>query len=241
MRRGILSDIHGNLEAFDAVKSDIERHSLDEVICLGDMVGYGPDPDEVVRGVRNLQCQTVLGNHETALFSEKARNRMNFQAKENSVMTQQLLSTESLAYCGNLPLSLHLQDAWFVHGYPPDSASIYLFNQSDAKLQELFAAARASLYFVGHTHDLQLITHQQGQIRRSRLTEGRIALEKGNAYIVNVGSVGQPRDGGNRAKYVIWDDLTGEMEIRFIPYDIKKTMNKIYARGFPAIYAERLA
>ncbi|MDR3631855.1 MAG: metallophosphoesterase family protein [Desulfocapsaceae bacterium] len=240
MRLAILSDIHGNLEAFESVRADIRLQGTDGVICLGDMIGYGPDPEDVIQGVRDLQCRTVLGNHEASLFSGKARSRMNFQARENSIRMEHLISEKSLAYCRNLPSFLHSGEAWYVHGYPPDSVFIYLFNQSDQKIADLFDTDQASLYFVGHTHDLRMATRHLGEVYRSSLTKGRIRLEKNNKYIINVGSVGQPRDGSNQAKYVIWDDETRDLEIRFIPYDISKTVQKIHARGFPAIYAERL-
>ena len=240
MRLAILSDIHGNLEAFEAVCADIEQQRLNGVICLGDMIGYGPDPEDVIRGVQHLQCKTVFGNHEASLLSEKARNWMNFQARENSIRTEELLSGESLAYCRTLPPFLHIGDTWFVHGYPPDSVFAYLFKQPDRKIEELFAASGPSLYFVGHTHDLQLVSQRQGSVSRSALAEGRIRLEKDKRYIVNAGSVGQPRDGDKRAKYLIWDDEDWTLDILFIPYDIQKTIEKIRRRGFPDIYAERL-
>ena len=107
-------------------------------------------------------------------------------------------------------------------------------------IEELFAAAGTSLYFVGHTHDLLLVSQQQGKISRSPLAQGRLGLEKDNKYIINAGSVGQPRDGNNLAKYVIWDDEAWNLEVRFIPYDREKTITKIHKRGFPDIYAERL-
>ncbi len=239
MRLAILSDIHGNLEAFQAVRADIQRQGLDEIVCLGDMIGYGPDPEEVIKGVQDLQCMTVLGNHEAALLSEKARNWMNFQARENSIKTEWLLSKQSLSYCRNLPRSLHSGDACFVHGYPPDSVFAYLFNQADRRIEQLFAAAGPSLYFVGHTHDLQLVWQQEG-VFRSPLIEGRKVLARDRKYIVNAGSVGQPRDGDKRAKYLIWDSETRELQTLFIAYDSSGTMRKIRACGFPEAYALRL-
>jgi diadenosine tetraphosphatase ApaH/serine/threonine PP2A family protein phosphatase len=210
------------------------------VICLGDMIGYGPDPEDVVQGVRNLQCSAVLGNHEASLIAEKARNWMNFQARENSIKTEQMLSEESLAYCRGLPRFLHSGDAWFVHGYPPDSVFTYLYNKPDRRIEELFAASEASLFFVGHTHDLQLASQEHGKVVRSPLAEGRIRLDKDRKYIINAGSVGQPRDGDNRAKYLIWDTETWDLEVLFTPYDYEQTIRKIHERSFPDIYAERL-
>jgi predicted phosphodiesterase len=240
MRLAILSDIHGNLEAFQSVHADMERQGLDGVVCLGDMIGYGPDPEDVIRGIRNLQCSAVLGNHEASLLTEKARKWMNFQARENSITTEKLLSEESITYCRTLPRSLHSGESWFVHGYPPDSVFTYLFNKTDQGIEALFAASEASLYFVGHTHDLQLVSQQQGKVIRTPLSKGRIHLDHDRKYIINAGSVGQPRDGDNRAKYLIWDNETRDMDVLFIPYDSEKTIRKIHERGFPDIYAERL-
>lgn len=240
MRLAILSDIHSNLEAFQAVCVDLERQKTDGIVCLGDMVGYGPDPEEVVRGVQELQCNTVMGNHEASLLVEKARNWMNFQARENSIRTEQLLSRKSLAFCRSLPQFLHSGDTWFVHGYPPESVFAYLFNQSDNKIAELFVSSDASLFFVGHTHDLKLVWQQQGNVMRSPLFEGRINLSKVHKYIINAGSVGQPRDGDKRAKYLIWDNETRDLDVLFVPYDSRKTIRKIRELGFPDVYAERL-
>lgn len=240
MRLGIFSDIHGNLEAFRAVLDSMSRQELDRTVCLGDMVGYGPDPEEVIRGVRELQCDTVLGNHEASLLTEKARNWMNFEARENSIRTAQLISEASLEYCRGLPSSLQTSDALFVHGYPPDSVFAYLYNQSDRRIEELFASPAASLYFVGHTHELQLVRQQAGKIIRGPLFEGIVTLDKDLKYIVNAGSVGQPRDGDKRAKYVIWDNKTRNLEVVFVAYDCRDTIRKIHELGFPDVYAERL-
>jgi len=240
MRLAILSDIHGNLEAFQAVIHDISRREVDGIVSLGDMVGYGPDPEEVVQGVLRLQSHSLLGNHEDALFSEVARRWMNFQARENNIQTELLLSPESLAYCRGLPRSLHLGELLFVHGYPPDSVFAYLYNQSDRKIADLFATSPASFFFVGHTHDLELIRRRGEDIVRETLDEGRLRLEPGEKYIINAGSVGQPRDGDKRAKYLIWDTAACELAVLCIPYDFRRTARKILARGFPEIYAERL-
>lgn len=240
MRLAIISDIHGNFEAFQAVRSSIERQDLDGVVCLGDMIGYGPDPEAVIQGVWDLKCATVLGNHEASLLSEKARNWMNFQARENNIRSARLLSEESMEYCRSLPRSLHIGDAWFVHGYPPDSVFIYLFNQTDRRIKDLFASPEALIYFVGHTHDLRLVWRQDESIMHGPLFQGIISLEKDRKYIVNVGSVGQPRDGDKRAKYIIWDSETWELETLFIAYDSSSTIRKIRELGFPDVYADRL-
>jgi predicted phosphodiesterase len=240
MRIAILSDIHGNLEALEAVAIDLRAREVDRIVCLGDMIGYGPDPEGVVRLVRRLKCLAILGNHEAALQSTEARRWMNFQARENNVRTEQLLGEESLAYCRSLPRSVLLAEALFVHGFPPESVFIYLFRQTDRKIAEIFASSPLSLYFVGHTHDLQLVRQTEGEIVRMPLAEGTIRLPEGMGQIVNAGSVGQPRDGDLRAKYLVWDSVTRLLQVLFVPYDCRITAAKIRRLGFPDAYAERL-
>lgn len=240
MRIAVLSDIHGNLEALEAVAAEIRIREVERIVCLGDMIGYGPDPEGVVQLVRRLECRSILGNHEAALLSAAARQWMNFQARENSVRTEQMLSAESLAYCRSLPRSLRLADAIFVHGFPPESVFLYLFNQSDRRIAELFASSPAALYFVGHTHGLRLVRQAEGETMRVPLAEGAIRLPAEMGHIVNAGSVGQPRDGDRRAKYLVWDSVTRMLEVLFVPYDCRITADKIRRLGFPDAYAERV-
>ena len=240
MRVAILSDIHGNLEALEAVVADISSRAVDRIVCLGDMIGYGPDPEAVVSLVRAIGCTVILGNHEAALISESARRWMNFQAQENSIRTEQLLSEESREYCRNLPRSLVLAGALFVHGFPPDSVFIYLNRQSDRRIAELFASSPISLFVLGHTHELQLVRMEAGEVLRLPLGKGVVRISPQEKTIVNAGSVGQPRDRDKSAKYLVWDQSTQELEVRYIPYDCEATSRKIRLLGFPEAYAERL-
>jgi len=240
MRIAVLSDIHGNLEALEAVAAEIRTREVERIVCLGDMIGYGPDPEGVVQLVRRLGCRSILGNHEAALLSAAARQWMNFQARENSVRTEQLLSAESLAYCRSLPRSLQLADAVFVHGFPPESVFLYLFNQSDRRIAHLFASSPATLYFVGHTHGLRLVRQAEGETVRVPLAEGAIRLPAEMGHIVNAGSVGQPRDGDPRASYLIYDSIKKGVEFIRVEYDQVTASRKIRAAGLPEVFAERL-
>jgi len=240
MRMAILSDVHANLEALQAVVSDMEDRMVDRIICLGDIIGYGPDPEAVVRLVQEIGCLSVLGNHEAALISEKARRWMNFQAQENSVRTERMLSEESRKYCRSLPRSLVLGDAVFVHGFPPDSVFVYLSHQSDGKIAGLFESSPDACFFVGHTHELQLVRQQEEEVVRLPLVEGTVEDFPARQVIVNAGSVGQPRERDKRAKYVLWDQRAHQLEVRFVPYDGEATARKILHLGFPDTYAERL-
>lgn len=236
----VLSDIHGNLEALEAVSHDLEHRNIDKVICLGDNVGYGPDPEEVVQHIRRKGYDSILGNHEFALMDQRGRRWLNFLAAENNEATERLLSPESLAYCHGLPLFITVADGHFVHAYPPDSVFRYLYRQPDEKIAALFRKETASVFFVGHTHKLQLVTVEKGDVERSRLSRGRIALNADQKYIINCGSVGQPRDGDHQAKYLLWNEDSRELEVRFVDYTREVTMQKIKDRGFPEAYAIRL-
>lgn len=127
-----------------------------------------------------------------------------------------------------------------VHGFPPDSVSTYLFQFSRTQLPKIFKKMEYDLCMVGHTHELLLISCTEGRVSKARLSEGVQTLAAESKYIVNVGSVGQPRDGNNNAKYVIWESKTRTLEVRFVPYDIRKTSEKIIAIGLPKAHADRL-
>jgi predicted phosphodiesterase len=240
LKVAVLADIHGNLEAFAAVRDDLESQGACRVICLGDNIGYGPDPEEVVFLLQQLGYISVLGNHEFALKDVRGRKWLNFQAAENNIATEKLLSGKSKVYCCNLPTFVEFENARFVHGYPPDSVFKYLDRQPDEKIAKLFASASASLFFLGHTHKLMLVTGQNDTLVRRVLGQETIVLQPNNKYIVNCGSVGQPRGGDSRTQYLLWDLTNRQLEVRFVDYDNEKTMKKIRKRGFPEIYATRL-
>lgn len=236
----VLADIHANLEAFLAVIDDLERARPDTVICLGDLIGYGPNPEEVVRLVQQKGYLTILGNHEAALKDVKMRNWLNFQAKENSIQTEQLLSKESLSFCYDLPEFLYYEDALFVHGFPPKSVLGYLTMKSKKQIQTYFQNSTEELCFVGHSHELHTACWDGTHLKIHPLVGSKYSLKIGNKYIINTGSVGQPRDGNNKAKYILWHTQSREIEVIQIGYDFKTTSRKIEERGFPEAYGYRL-
>lgn len=240
MKIAVLSDIHGNLEALETVLSDLEIQCPDRVVCLGDLVGYGPDPEAVVRRVRGLDMVSLLGNHETALFNKKDRNWMNFQAKENNMASKALLSPQSLDYCTGLPRSVVIENGYFVHGCPPDSVLKYLYMLTDEDIRAVLKEYNHKIFFLGHTHELKLVAVSNDAVEWRDLGEGVFRLEEDKRYLVNVGSVGQPRDRDRKAKYVIWDSGQATIEVRAVSYPVDLTAEKIIARGFPPAYALRL-
>jgi diadenosine tetraphosphatase ApaH/serine/threonine PP2A family protein phosphatase len=137
--------------------------------------------------------------------------------------------------------SLVIYQSRFVHGFPPDSTDIYLFQVPNDILNQTFKKMKERLCFVGHTHELKLIGFDGKISQRIPLKEGTVNhLDLDRKYIINVGSVGQPRDGNNNAKYVIWNTSEDTLEVRFVPYDIASVVGKIIAAGLPKVHADRL-
>lgn len=236
----VISDIHGNLEALQAVLSDIDRLGLDTVVCLGDNIGYGPEPDQVLALLRSRRIPSLMGNHEWGLVNEESLYWFNPQARRSLLQNKQLLSDESLVHLKTLPFNMFFNNCLLVHAFPPDDIKTYLFEISPDQFSKIFLEMEADLCMVGHTHELILISHTDGRIKMTPLVEGVQTLDRKSKYIVNVGSVGQPRDGNNNAKYVIWDSETRTLEVRFVPYNIRKTVDKIMALGLPRVNADRL-
>jgi predicted phosphodiesterase len=240
VRLAVISDIHGNLEAFREVLADIDQAQVDAVACLGDNIGYGPEPEAVVSLLCERSIPSVMGNHELAIVAPGYRACMNPLALESLLLTEELLSEKSRDFIHTLKPSMHFHGSLCVHGCPPDSVTTYLFELSRAAFKELLLELSERVCFVGHTHDLQVICFDGQAVHIAPLRRGMITLGQANKYMINVGSVGQPRDGNNNAKYVIWDNVSETLEVRFIPYDISVTADQILKLGFPKFNAERL-
>ncbi len=240
MRLAVLSDIHGNLEAFCRCLNDIDLSAVDQIVNLGDSIGYGPDPEMVICLLFNRGIPNILGNHELATIDKNFRIWLTPQARKSIEHTQKYLSSASLSYIKNLPAFRVVEGALLVHGCPPDSPTIYLNHMSLSEIKEAFDSNRFTIAFAGHTHHLMLIRYDGKDLAFMPLNKDTIVLEQGYRYIVNAGSVGQPRDGDPRAKYVIWDNSLNILEIRRISYDIARTAAKIRKRGFQPSDADRL-
>lgn len=240
MKLAIISDIHGNLEALQAVFADMETVEIDKTVCMGDCIGYGADSEAVLAEVMGRGIPTTLGNHELAVCDKSHLDWFNPMARASVVKTIATLSDASISFIRNLPRSRVIEQCRYVHGYPPESVRTYLFQKAPFALIKTIKAMEEPVCFVGHTHDLELISFDGRQVERHRLNEGITVLDEGHRYIVNVGSVGQPRDGNNNAKYTVYDTDHRELDIRFIPYDIAAAVAKIKAAGLPEAHANRL-
>lgn len=240
MRIAVISDIHSNYDALTNVLLNIDRSDIDIVISLGDNVGYGPEPDQVVSTLIERKIPSVCGNHELAILDPIYLQWFNGNAKKALKKNMALLSEPSMDYIRALPASITTENCHFVHGFPPDSSTTYLFQVPDKTIQAIIKHIPSQFTFVGHTHALEKITYDGKTISRKKLKEGTMPLEKDCKYLINAGSVGQPRDQNNNAKYVILDTDAFTLEAKFIPYDFSSAVKKIKALNLPTIYADRL-
>jgi predicted phosphodiesterase len=240
MRIAIFSDIHGNMDAFQQVLIDISKSNIDAVFCLGDNIGYGPEPEEVVRLLQEETIPSVVGNHELACINRSMLDWFNPAASESLKKTIQMLSQDSVKFISRLKKSMVIQGCRLVHGFPPDSPTIYLFQVSQKNIFRYMSQMKERICFVGHTHELKIVEYDGEKCIPDLLKKDVTQLKRQSRYIVNVGSVGQPRDGDNRAKYVILDTDSDIIEVRFVRYDIEKVVKKIIMAGLPAVHAYKL-
>jgi predicted phosphodiesterase len=242
MRLAVISDIHGNYRALQAVIKDLDKQRIDTTISLGDNIGYGPEPEEVVQLLMSRSIDSIMGNHELALVSSHYYARLNPTSRESLDLTRALLSKPSLEWLETLSSVSMQHGARFVHGCPPASITTYLFDPSDSRLERIFLSYPEPICFAGHTHTLNIFVKlSSGAIQQKDLDVEVVRLGKDNRYLIIPGSVGQPRDThSNKAKYVIWDRETETIELRAISYDVASTMKLIYERGFPSQNALRL-
>ncbi len=238
MRYAILSDIHGNLEALRAVLADCAADA-DVVLCLGDTVGYGAEPLACVELVAETAEAVVGGNHEHAVAGRLDLAWFNRYARAAAEWTREQLDDDHRAYLGALPLVREVADATLVHASPAQPEEWdYLVSAEDGFAA--FAHFATRWCFVGHSHVPAAWSlgssgpeHHPGVVR--------LPQERGRRYIVNVGSVGQPRDRDPRAAYAMWDAEAGQVEIRRVPYDVATARRKIVDAGLPRFLADRLA
>jgi predicted phosphodiesterase len=240
MRLAVLSDIHANLEAFEQVLADIDRSDVDAIVSLGDNIGYGPDPNAVIGLLQERRIPSVLGNHELAVVSARHLNWFNPLARRSLCWTIDTLSSQSRAFVSRLPAALTLHGCRFVHGFPPRAITTYLFQVSPQRILSAFQRLPVPLCFIGHTHVLGRLEYDGHDVSKHPLVAGSVPLCPANRHILNIGAVGQPRDGDNSAKYVIWDCLEKTLTVRYVPYDIASVVRKIKAAGLPEAHAERL-
>jgi diadenosine tetraphosphatase ApaH/serine/threonine PP2A family protein phosphatase len=244
MRYLILSDIHANLEALEAVLTEAPRHTFDRLLVLGDVVGYGADPNAVVDLVRSLAPDMIIrGNHDKVAAGVESAEAFNHAARDAAVWTFDRLRPENRDFLTQLPEGpLDIDETVEICHGSPDDEDEYIFEPVDAI--EALRGTRLSPCFFGHTHvpiAYWLSTDRFDVIVAPSETETRITLEPGRRYLVNPGSVGQPRDGDPRACYAVYDSETREVTWRRVAYSIEAAQQKIVDAGLPEGLARRLA
>jgi diadenosine tetraphosphatase ApaH/serine/threonine PP2A family protein phosphatase len=238
VRYAVLSDIHGNLEALRAVLADADGR-VDAVLCLGDLVGYGADPGPCVDIVAARARAVVAGNHEHAVTGRLDLAWFNRYARVAAEWTRERLDADCAAYLDALALTAEVGDATLVHASPrrPEEWE-YLVTAEEGLAA--FGAFATRLCFVGHSH-VPAVWSLGSSGPHYQRGDASVSLDAGRRYIVNVGSVGQPRDRDPRAAYALWDVEGRHVGIRRIPYDVATARAKIEAAGLPRFLADRLA
>lgn len=238
MKVALLSDIHGNLEAFQAVRESIAAHRAEEIIFIGDIVGYGADPNECIELLRILTDCSVAGNHDFAAVNKTDIKYFTPPAREAIVWTAQKLTAESSRFLSSLPLHGSRHGFSFVHATPmlPQLWDYILTPEEAAVSFENFVG---QLCFIGHSHHpVIFIRNRSNTIAESSATA--LTLEDDCRYIINIGSVGQPRDGTPLSSYGLYDTRTKEFRLIRVAYDIAAAQRKIRAAGLPLFLSSRL-
>jgi putative phosphoesterase len=240
MRYAILSDIHGNLEALQAVLARIAAVRADAVVCLGDLVGYNADPNLCVEVMRRESIACVLGNHDAAACGLSELDNFNPAAREAILWTRNVLAPEHGIFLRELPRSILIDDIVLCHGSINDT-NRYISDDNDVRdtfsmLGKLPGQAKVCYY--GHTHiraayslDGPIITHE---------LINEITMDQDRKYLINPGAVGQPRDGDPRAAFLIYDSIARNVTFYRIAYDVAASQAKIIRAGLPVRLAKRL-
>ena len=216
MRIAIISDVHANLQAWQAVARDVRNHSPDLCINLGDPVGYGPDPQAVLDGVRELCAGAVLGDHDAVIGGILERDVFDEQSLRLIDWTANHLDGESIKYLASLPYKMGDEDLLCVHSEPehPDCFG-FVFDKLAA--DKALSAARQPLVFIGHTHVAGVYEKPPGSAVTWR-SPGEFRLKPNSQYVINVGSVGDPLDTSPRASYCLFDTKTRDLTFRRLPF-----------------------
>lgn len=237
MKYGIFSDIHGNLEALGKAFDFYKNQNIDDFICLGDIVGYGANPVECLNLIKKINPKIIAGNHDWASVEKFNLNYFNWQAKEAILWTQKKINKNNWKYLKSLPLRYKKNNFYCVHGDLEQPREFhYIINSYQAQIN--FSLLDKQICFIGHSHLAGAFCQDKGEIQYLR--KNKIKIAKNKKYIINVGSIGQPRDGDPRSSLCIYDTEKQLIEFIRIDYNIKKAANKITKNGLPEFLAQRL-
>ena len=237
MKFAIFADVHANLQALQAVLADAQEQGCASFVCLGDIVGYGADPVECLEAVRALGCPVVRGNHDEGASDESSLEDLNPLAEAALLWTREQLSAEQKQWLRELKLVRQVRDFTIVHAtLDSPGAWGYVTNRFDAMASLSYQFTQVCFY--GHTH-VPRVFEKGDTVRAARGLD--VTLERGLKYFINVGSVGQPRDGDWRASYGVYDSQAHTVSIRRVEYDLETAQRRIIDAGLPHLLADRLA
>ncbi|MGJ8673319.1 metallophosphoesterase family protein [Rubritalea sp.] len=236
-KTALFSDIHANLNALEAVINDAKSQGVQNFACLGDVVGYGPNPIDCIAAVQAIDCVCVKGNHDEDASNDRVLDNLNDQARASLEWTRSMLSESQKSWLANLPYKRRLGRNMLVHAALENPGEWeYLRNSFDAEIAML--TQPTPICFFGHTH--KPVTYTQKGKSVSVLTEQEIELHPDQKYLINVGSVGQPRDGIPEASYVVFDREKRTINFRRVKYDIHSVVQQITESGLPLSLGDRL-
>lgn len=245
MRYLVLSDIHANIDALDAVLAAVEPGTYDRVIVLGDLVGYGAEPNAVVERVRGLDpLATIRGNHDKVAAALEGAEGFNPIARRAALWTRSALTADAVTYLQSLPEGpLVVDDLLEICHGSPVNEDLYIFGEGDAV--DALLALRRPVGLFGHTHVAMAFTLTRDRaldvVFRGGSGNETLTLEEGCRDPINPGSVGQPRDGDPRAGFALVDTSARRIVLRRLDYDVERAAARVVAAGLPPVLAQRLA
>jgi diadenosine tetraphosphatase ApaH/serine/threonine PP2A family protein phosphatase len=240
LRIAVLSDVHANLHALEAVLAEVDASGVDEIWCLGDLVGYGPRPNECTALLQDRTAICLAGNHDLVVLGKIPIVAFAGEAAAAASWTQAVLDEATRAFLDSLGPSAVVRDAELFHGSPLDPVWDYVLSEDVA--DRSFAATSAPLVLVGHSHvALELADDGSGLRGHGAAPAGTTLELSGARRLLNPGSVGQPRDGDPRAAWLEIDNEAGRASFRRIEYPVERTQAEMRERGLPELLAERLA
>ena len=241
MKLAIISDIHSNLEALEAALNDIKTQNVSVIYCTGDLVGYGPNPNEVIDLLMRNNVKCLMGNHDFACLNQHAKDDMIRSARESIVYSKRVLTTKSFDLLKNLPRFINENGIYLTHGMPPALFHEYLNEQANHELKQAFLSFTEQVAFVGHTHLFEVVElTDKGKIEQYGFDYSKLDLKPKSRYLISAGSVGQPRDDKREAGYLIYDTEIKQVTKRTFLYDVELTIKMIKAAGLPENNGRRL-
>lgn len=244
MRLAIIADIHSNLEALESVLAHIRREGAEAVLNLGDLVGYNASPRECLKLLQGQDFWNLAGNHDLALLEPERAAHFNIIAYTALMWAREQMQPEHLDFLRSLPLTREVAGGFLAcHGTPTSTDTYISYHfQGKRAFSQLLSHTNLKVCFFGHTHRRALWYRDiRGKVALVEISRPLVTLEPQGHYLINPGSVGQPRDGSPEAAYAIFDDEEFSIHFKSAPYDIAAAQRRILNAGLPPFLAERLA